>query len=66
MGWLNWSTATSPTKLFNAGLIETSPQKMATIMNNFYIDKVHKIRENLSDININPLQQLQQLRKNSV
>ena len=64
-GWLNWSNATSPTKLFNAGLIETSPQKMATIMNNFYIEKVCKIRDNLSDTNVNPLLHLQQLRSNS-
>ena len=38
---------------------------MATIMNNFYIEKVCKIRDNLSDTDVNPLLQLQQLRSNS-
>ena len=34
-------------------------------MNNFYIEKVCKIRDNLSDTDVNPLLQLQQLRGNS-
>ena len=42
-GWLNWSSSSSPSKLFAEGRIETSPLKIATIMNNFYIDKVQKI-----------------------
>ena len=64
-GWLNWSSVSSPTKLFNEGSIETSPRRLATIMNNFYINKVNQIRENLPYSNIDPLQQLRQMRNGS-
>ena len=64
-GWLNWSSVTSPTKLFYNGTIVTSPQKMATIMNDFYIEKVRTIRENLPSSNTNPLARLQKLRENA-
>ena len=40
LGWLNWSSTSSPTKLNHNGNLETSPQKMADIQNNFYIEKV--------------------------
>ena len=60
-GWLNWSSLTSPTKLFHEGCIETSPRKMANIMNRFYVDKVEKIREGLPVTEINPLEHLRKL-----
>ena len=41
------SNVSSPTKLYHEGSVETSPRKMAKIMNEFYIEKVQKIRENL-------------------
>ena len=57
-GWLNWSSSSSPSKLFAEGRIETSPLKIATIMNNFYIDKVQKIREDLAHVGTDPLAEL--------
>ena len=64
-GWLSWCTVSSPTRLFSAGSLVTSPQKIATIMNSFYIDKVLKIQENLPPSNTDPLHLLQKLRLGS-
>ena len=49
LGWLNWSSSGSPTKLLNNGNLETSPSKMADIQNRFYIDKVKTIRRSMQD-----------------
>ena len=35
-----------------------SPLKIATIMNNFYIDKLQKIREDLAHVGTDPLAEL--------
>ena len=64
-GWLNWSSAASPSKLFHDRSMETSPRKIAEIMSHFYINKVVNIRANLPSTEVNPLQHLKQLRKNS-
>ena len=64
-GWLNWSSVSSPAKLFHEGSVETSPPKIATIMNNFYIHKVQQIRQNLPQSPTDPLQQLKLLRQDS-
>ena len=47
LGWLNWSSTSSPTKLNHHGNLETSPQKMADIQNNYYIEKVKTIRRSM-------------------
>ena len=64
-GWLSWCSVSSPSKLFSAGSLVTSPQKIATIMNNFYIDKVLKIQQNLPPSNTDPLKLLKKLRSGS-
>ena len=64
-GWLSWCRVSSPTRLFSSGSLVTSPQKIATVMNNYYIDKVLKIQENLPPSNTDPLQLLQKLRLGS-
>ena len=56
LGWLNWSSTSSPTKLLSQGNLETSPLKMADIQNRFYIDKVHTIRNNLQGHRTDPLE----------
>ena len=58
------SSMLSPSKLFYEGVIVTSPRKLASIMNEFYIQKVIKIRENLPISNKDPMEKLRQLRKN--
>ena len=45
--------------------METSPINVATIMNNFYINKVQDIRANLPEANIDPLQELKKQMENS-
>ena len=64
-GWLNWSSSSSPSKLFHAGRTETSPINIASIMNHFYIEKVNDIRENLPNARIDPLEQLRKQMKDS-
>ena len=60
LGWLNWSSTSSPTKLLSDGNLETSPRKIADIQNKYYIDKVQTIRRNLQGQNKDPLELLRQ------
>ena len=64
LGWLNWCPSGSPTKLYHAGQIVTSPAKLSEIMNNFFVDKVRKIQRNLPSQNGDPLQVLKQIVRN--
>ena len=61
LGWLNWSSTSSPTKLIHGNRVETSPSKMANIMNNFYISKVNNIRSALPPPVTDPLGYLKQM-----
>ena len=61
LGWLNWSSTSSPTKLASNGGIETSPSRMAEIQNRYYINKVSEIRRNLSGDQRDPLSTLRHL-----
>ena len=58
LGWLNWSSTSSPTKLLHQGNLETSPGKLADIQNNYYIEKVRTIRRNMQDKGRDPLEVL--------
>ena len=58
MGWLGWSSSGSPTKLFSGARVETSPQRMANIMNEFYVKKVADIRAALPPPTEDPLARL--------
>ena len=44
LGWLNWKTCRSPSKLYSGSKIEMSPSKNAEIMNKYYVNKVKLIR----------------------
>ena len=55
LGWLNWSSSGSPSKLYHNGQILKSPSKLTNIMNDFFISKVSTIRRNLPDTNEDPL-----------
>ena len=55
LGWLNWNSSSSPTKLLSHGNLETSPRKMADIQNSYYIDKVKTIRRSMQDQGRDPL-----------
>ena len=58
MGWLGWSSCGSPTKLYSGARVETSPQKMANIMNMYYVKKVADIRASLPPPTEDPLARL--------
>ena len=38
LGWLNWSSTSSPTKLLIDGDMVTSPKQMAEVQNQYYIN----------------------------
>ena len=58
MGWLGWSSSGSPSKLYSGARVETSPQKMANIMNHYYVNKVADIRAALPPPSEDPLARL--------
>ena len=59
LGWLNWCSSGSPSKLYHAGQIVTSPAKLANIMNNFFVIKIATIRQGLPPPTDDPLITLQ-------
>ena len=63
LGWLNWCSSGSPTKLFHNGQIVTAPTKLAEIMNNFFINKVKTICQKLPNQTQDPLITLQNIMK---
>ena len=50
-----------PTLLSYSGSVVTSPLKIASIMNQFYIDKVNMIHDSLPADTVNPLAEFQRL-----
>jgi hypothetical protein len=63
LGWLNWCSSGSPTKLYHAGQIVTSPAKRAEIMNNYFVDKIANIQHDLPNQTDDPLRTLQNIMK---
>ena len=53
--WLGWTTGGPPTKLMTNGRLETKPKALAEIMNQYFVEKVQQLRQNLPPSNINPL-----------
>ena len=60
LGWLSWSSTSSPTQLYQDGVVVTSPVKMAELQNKYYIDKVRTIRQNMPAQKNDPLNSLRQ------
>ena len=61
LGWLNWCSSGSPSKLYQAGQIVTSPVKLAEIMNNYFVNKVDTICQGLPNPTDDPLRILKKL-----
>ena len=61
LGWLNWNSSSSPSKLLCNGSIETSPSKMAEIQNKYYIEKVKTIRRSMQGQVRDPLDVLRKV-----
>ena len=64
LGWLNWSSASSPTKLLINGDMLTSPQGMADAQNEYYINKVREIRRNMPRQKKDPLETVRKIMAN--
>ena len=45
--WLGWSSGGPPNKLMSEGNIYSKPRDLAHIMNNFFVNKVKQLRQNL-------------------
>ena len=64
LGWLNWTSSGSPSRLYHAGQIVTSPSRLAEIMNNYFINKIDTIRQGLPQQSDDPLRTLKKIMKN--
>ena len=58
---LNWKTSGSPNQLFYKGLLINKPQEIAEAQNQYFLEKIHPIRENLPPAPTDPLQILRSL-----
>ena len=63
LGWLNWCSSGSPTRLYHAGQIVTSPARLAEIMNNFFVNKISTICQGLPPPTDDPLSTLKNIMK---
>ena len=63
LGWVDWCSSGSPTKLYHNGQIVTAPTKLAEIMNSFFINKVKDICQKLPTQTQDPLVTLQNIMK---
>ena len=55
LGWLDWKSSGAPTQIFYKGALENKPANVAACMNEYFIDKVEKIVENLPASENDPL-----------
>ena len=58
---LHWVGNNSPKQLFYEGRLIRKSQELASTQNNFFLDKIHKIRENLPYSSTNPIAKLRSL-----
>ena len=65
LGWLNWCSSGSPSKLYYAGQMVTSPARLAEIMNNFFVNKIETIRQGLPRQTDDPLRTLKHIMRNN-
>ena len=64
LGWLDWKSAGSPTQLFHNGTMLNKPSEIADCQNNFFLNKVKQILENLPAQTADPLDKLRFLMRN--
>ena len=61
LGWLNWSSSGSPSKLYHAGQMVTSPPLLAEIMNTYFVNKIDTICQGLPRQSDDPLSTLKNI-----
>ena len=59
--WLSWGDSGPPSKLFHNGMIINKPARLATIMNEFFINKVRQLRELIPAAASDPLTKLREV-----
>ena len=65
--WLGWKSAETPSQLMGEdGIIHHKPEKIANIQNDFYINKVKKLRDNLPQQKGDPLKLVYKIMKTKV
>ena len=62
--WLGWTAGGPPSKLIENGSVFNKPSDLATIMNNFFINKIKNLRQNLPQNPGDPLLLVQKLMEN--
>ena len=60
-GILNWKSSGSPNQLFYEGRLINKPQELAEAQNNFFLEKIRLISENLPPAVSDPLETLKKL-----
>ena len=59
--WLSWGDSGPPSKLFHNGIIINKPARLATIMNDFFINKVRDLRGRIPAAASDPLIKLREV-----
>ena len=62
--WLNWKVSGPPTQLFHGGQTIKSPADLADTMNEFFIQKVQRLRGNIPEGNQDPLIMMREVMQN--
>ena len=60
-GILNWHSSGSPNQLFFKGSLKTKPQEVAESQNQYFLEKIREIQENLPPPTSDPLTKLKQI-----
>ena len=64
LGWLGWKSSGSPNQLFYGGRLLNRPSEIADCQNEYFVDKVQQVRENLPGQVSDPLSKLKFLMRN--
>ena len=64
LGWLGWKSSGSPNQLFHAGRLLNKPSEIADCQNEYFVNKVQQIRDNLPGQVSDPLTKLRFLMRN--
>ena len=64
MKWLGWKSCATPSQLFYNGRLITKPSELADCQNEYFVNKVKLIQENLPPSISDPLSCLKQLMRN--
>ena len=60
-GILNWKSSGSPNQLFYKGSLITKPQTTTEVQNEYFLEKISNIRDNLPPPTCDPLEKLRTL-----